>query len=239
MAALQRLRRTGLPASSSRHDNNPEIGSTNTLLPTAPFALFVLAALLPGWIFVRLAERRAPRPDRSGFAELVELAAVGFSAVALSALIVAGLSWARIAGLFNVSAWARTRGSYLGEHIGPALLSAALVAILSCIFSVGLFFVIYKFKSKGIHPESTVWYDVLGRTPENKRAWVGVQRTDGSLVEGFLLSYSYTDEDSKDIGLQRPMRLTPAGGSPGGMNLDRLIVPGAQIEAISVVHVTL
>src|SRR6266852_3591590 len=100
------------------------------MLPGAPIALFALAALLPGWIFVRLAERRIPRPERSALAELVELAAVGFSTVAASVFVVASLSWTHIPGLFNVRAWAILRGAYLGRHIGSALLSAIFVANL-------------------------------------------------------------------------------------------------------------
>lgn len=208
------------------------------MLPDAPIALLALAALFPGWIFIRLAERRAPRPERSGFAELVELAAVGFSTVALSALTVASLSWTRLPGLFDVRVWARVRGGYLGQHIGSALLSMALAAGLSCVLAVGLFFAIYKFQSKGIHPETTVWYDALGRTPEGKYAWVGVQRVDGSLVEGFLFSYSYTDEETAGIALQGPMRLTPPGEKPGDLALDRIVIPGSQIQVLSVIHVS-
>jgi hypothetical protein len=232
LAATRRLHR------SQRHSKQRLNSLVSVVLPDAPIALLALASLFPGWIFIRLAERRAPRPERSGFAELVELAAVGFSTVGLSALIVAGLSWTRLPGLFNVRIWARLRGNYLGQHIGFALLSMALVAGLSCILAVGLFFAIYKFQSKGIHPESTVWYDALGRTPEGKHAWVGVQCADDSLVEGFLFSYSYSDEDAAGIALQGPMRLTRPGEKAGDLALDRVIIPGDQIRAISVLHVS-
>jgi hypothetical protein len=209
------------------------------MLPGAPIALFALAALLPGWIFVRLAERRAPRPERSGLAELVELAAVGFSTVAISVLAVASLSWTRIPGLFNVRLWAILRGDYLGRHIGSALLSAVLVATVSCALAIALFFAIYRFKSKGVRPGSTVWYDALGRTPAGKRAWVGIHRVDGSLVEGFLWSYSYTDEERSGIALQPPMKLTLPGQPRGDLAIERVVIPGSQILALTVVHVPL
>ena len=209
------------------------------MLPNAPFALFVLTALLPGWIFLRLAERRAPRPERSGLAELVELAAVGFSTVACSVLVVAGLSWTPIPGLFDVREWAHIRSGYLGQHIGSALLSTTFIVLISYALAVALFLIVYGFKSKRIHPESTVWYDALGRTPDGNYAWVGVQRPDGSLVEGFLLSYSYADEEAGGIALQAPMRLTTPGHEAGELALTRLVIPGNQIQAISVVHVPL
>jgi hypothetical protein len=209
------------------------------MLPGAPIALFALAALLPGWIFVRLAERRVPRPERSALAELVELAAVGFSTVAASVFAVAILSWTHIPGLFNVRAWAILRGDYLGRHIGSALLSAGLVAILSCGLAVALFFAIYRSRSKGFHPGATVWYDALGRTPAGKRAWVGIHRADGSLVEGFLFSYSYTDEERSGIALQAPMKVTFPGRPRGDLAMERVIIPGSQILALTVVHVPL
>jgi hypothetical protein len=101
------------------------------MLPAVPFAFLVLLALLPGWIFVRLAETKSERPGRSQLAELLELAAVGFSTIAFSALIIAWLpivshsSW-----LFNVEAWAHTRRQYLGAHLGAVLTSAASEELL-------------------------------------------------------------------------------------------------------------
>ena len=87
------------------------------MLPDVPFAFLALLALLPGWIFVRLAETKTERPDRSQLAELLELAAVGFSTIAVSAFIVAWLSiTSHPSRLFNVEAWAHTRHQYLGDH---------------------------------------------------------------------------------------------------------------------------
>jgi hypothetical protein len=205
------------------------------MLPGAPVALLVLAALLPGWIFVRLAERRAPRPERSGLSELVELAAVGFSTVALSVLAAAGLSWTRLPGLFDVRAWAIYRGDYLGQHLGAALLSALLIVVISSILAVALFFQIYRRKPPGLRPGSTVWYDTLGRPPSSEQPWVGVHRVDGSLIEGLLHSYSYSDEEATAIALRSPMRLTPVGGEVG----DLVVIPGNQIQALTVIYVPL
>jgi hypothetical protein len=207
------------------------------VLPGAPIALLALAALLPGWIFIRLSEHRTPRPERSGWAELVELASVGFSTVTVSALAVAGLSWTQIPGLFDVRTWAVLRGGYLGHHLGAALLSALLVALISCVLAYALFLVIYRKKPKGLHPGSTVWYDALGRWPRGTLPVVGVHRVDGSLVEGLLFSYSYTDEETSAIALQAPMRLTPSGEKPFDLALSRVVIPGSQIRALTVVHV--
>jgi hypothetical protein len=171
--------------------------------------------------------------------ELLELAAVGFSTVGIAGLLVASLSWTAIPGLFDVRAWARMRGSYLGQHIGAALLSACLIAVTSCALAVALFYIFYRLKSKGIHPESSVWYDVLGRTPKDEKAWVAVHRIDGSAVEGFLYSYSYEDEEVSSIALQAPLRITPCDKATVDLKLKFIIIPGSQIESVTVLRIPL
>jgi Family of unknown function (DUF6338) len=208
------------------------------LLPNAPLALLALLALLPGWLFVRLAERRGPRPERSSLAELLELAAVGFSAIAVSALAVAGLSFAIHSWLFDVREWAHERHQYLGEHLGSALISTALGVVLSCVLVVLLYLVIYGRRSAGFKPGSSVWVDTLGSAPRDKQNWLGVQRRDGSLIEGLLLSYpAGSDEDIREISLTRPIRLTPEGGQPFDLPIDRVVIPGEEIIAVTVIHV--
>src|SRR6266851_1525455 len=142
------------------------------LLPNAPLALLALLALLPGWLFIRLAERRGPRPERSPLAELLELAAVGFSAVAVSALIVASLSFAIHPWLFDVRAWAHERHRYLGDHLGAALVSTALGITLSCVLVTLLYLVIYGRRSAGFKPGSSVWVDCFGNAPKNMQNWL-------------------------------------------------------------------
>ncbi len=209
------------------------------MLPAAPLALLALAGLLPGWLFLRLAERRGPRRDQSGLTELVELAAVGFSAVAVSCLVVAGLSWTGLPGLFDVSSWASVRHAYLGDHIGAAIVSASLVPLFSCLLVLVLFLVLYRKKPADFHPGSSVWYDALGRRPKGKQCWVGVHRTDGSLVEGLLLSYpTDADENTREIALYGPpIRVTPAGAAGTDLPLNRVVVPESQILALTVVLV--
>jgi hypothetical protein len=208
------------------------------MLPNAPFALLVLLALLPGWLFVRLAERRGPRPQRSPLAEFLELAAVGFSAIVISALIVAGLSFIIHPWLFNLEAWAHERHQYLGNHLGAALASTALGIGLSCVLVIALYLIIYGRHSAGFKPGSSVWVDCLEGAPKGMQNWVGVHRHDGSLVEGLLLSYpAGSDETAREISLTKPIRLTPQNGVACFLSIDRVVIPGDEITAITVVHV--
>jgi uncharacterized protein DUF6338 len=211
------------------------------MLPAVPFAFLVLLALLPGWIFVRLAESKSERPGRSQLAELLELAAVGFSTIAISALIVA---WLSIAShwfwLFNVEEWAHARHQYLGDHLGAALTSAALTIILSCLLAAGLFLAVY-----GRHPRdgnfsagATVWVGTLGPAPNGMQNWIGIKRHDGSLIEGLLFACTAgTGDGPREVSLAAPIRLTPANAHPVDLPVDRVLVADSQIAAITVVHV--
>src|SRR6266704_1123070 len=208
------------------------------MLPNAPFALLALLALLPGWLFVRLAERRGPRPERSSLAELLELAAVGFSAMAVSALVVVSLSLAIHPWLFDVKAWAHERHQYLGEHLVPALVSTAFAIILSCVFVMLLYLAFYSRRSAGFKPGSSVWVDCFGNVPKDQQNWLGVHRRDGSLIEGLLLSYpAGSDENAREISLTKPIRLTPQGGQKFILPIDRVVIPGEEITAVTIIHV--
>lgn len=208
------------------------------MLPAAPFAFLILLALLPGWVFVRLSEKMGPRPDRSPLTELLELAAAGLSALTTASLIVAGLSLRRNSGFFNVESWARTRHQYLGDHLGAALASTTMAIFLSCVLAVVFWLVLYGRRPAGFRAGSSVWMDCLAHPPSGMANWIGVHRRDGSLVEGLLHSFTAgPGDDTREISLKGPIRLTPANGNPCFLALDRVIVPGEEITTVTVVHV--
>lgn len=208
------------------------------MIPGAPFTLFVLLALIPGWLFFRMAERRGPRPERSQLVELLELAAVGFSAITIAFIVVLALSLQFNHWLFDIKAWAHERHQYLGDHLGAALASTALGIGLSCLVVVGMFLLVYRRKAASFRPGSNVWDVSLGPAPPGKQNWLGVHRLDDSLVEGLLLSYpAGSAEGPREVALTAPIRLTPKDGKPSRLSIDRVVIPGDQIAAITVVHV--
>jgi hypothetical protein len=208
------------------------------MLPSAPFALLVFLALIPGWIYFRLAERRGPRPERSQLVELLELAAVGFTAITTAAIIVAALSLTLNHWLFDIRAWALQRHQYLGDHLAAALTSIVVGVILSCLIVLGMFWVAYRKKTASFNPGANVWDLAVGPSPAGQQNWLGVHRPDGSLVEGLLLGYpAGSSEEIREIALSRPIRLTPKDGSASYLPIDRVVIPGDQIIAITVLHV--
>lgn len=210
------------------------------MLPAVPFTFLVLLALLPGWIFVRLAETKSEPADRSQLAELLELAAVGFSAIAISALIVAGLSInGHYSWLFNVEAWAHTRNQYLGDHLGAAIASTVLVIILSCILVVLLFVAMYRKRLGGKYAAGrTVWVSALGTAPPGMQNWIGIYRRDGSLVEGLFFGCTAgTGDGAREISLTAPIHHTPVNGKTAAQSINGVVIPDAEIAYITVVHV--
>ena len=209
------------------------------MLPNAPFAVLILLALIPGWIFFRLAETKAEPPDRSQLAELLELTAVGLFTIALSVLAVAGLSTKKhYSWLFDVEVWARSRHQYLGNHLGPAIASTVLVIALSCVLAVILAALVYGRRKGGFHAGRTVWVAALGTAPSGMQNWIGVHRHDGSLIEGLMFSCTAgTSGQPREISLKAPIRVTPFNGQRADLTIDRVVIPDAEIAAITVVHV--
>jgi hypothetical protein len=208
------------------------------MVPTAPFALFVLLALVPGWLYFRMAESRGPRPERSQLAEFLELTAVGFTAITIAAISVIALSL-RFHWLFDLVAWARVRHSYLGAHFAAALASVGLGIALSCLIVTGMFLGFYGRKAASFLPGANVWDKSLGPAPDGMQNWLAVHRPDGSIVEGLLLSYpSGAGENAREIALTKPIFITSTPGSNRYKpDIDRVVIPGDQIVAISVKHV--
>jgi Family of unknown function (DUF6338) len=209
------------------------------MLPTDSFALLVILALFPGWIYFRLAETRAPRPGRSQLAELLELATVGFAATGMSAVVIALVSSIKYCSfLFNVEVWARTRGPYLGDHLAAALASAAFCIALSCALALVLFAAIFRRRPGSIKPGSTVWFHTLATAPTGMQNWVAIHRRDGSLVEGLLLSCTVgSDEDKREVSLTAPILLTEGAGKPIPLPMNRVLIPSDEITSVTVTHV--
>jgi hypothetical protein len=209
----------------------------SAVIPSAPFALLVFLALVPGWLYFRLAERRGPRPERSQLVELLELAAVGVTAVIIAGTSVIALSL-QCHWLFNIIVWARVRHYYLGDHFAAIVASVAAVIGLSCLVVVGMFLIFYGRKAPSFLPGANVWDQCLGPAPEGKQNWLGIHRADGSLIEGLLLSYpSGAGEGARELALTRPIYITPEGGRRSILTIDRVVIPGQHIVAITVVHV--
>lgn len=104
------------------------------MIPYTTLGLIVsLAALGPGYLYIRAAEVRSPRPERSGLVEAVELVVIGAFASTLSLIIVVLVAgWANAV---NAHSLLVTPTLYFHHHafavvelLGLALIAAYLLA---------------------------------------------------------------------------------------------------------------
>jgi hypothetical protein len=58
------------------------------VVPSSIGAVFLLLALVPGWVHLRLRERLAPPSGATGLSELLEVLAVGIATTGASIIIV-------------------------------------------------------------------------------------------------------------------------------------------------------
>jgi hypothetical protein len=129
--------------------------------------------------------------------------------------------------------------AYARSHIEHVVVSMALIMAIACVLAFALYWVRSIRSPKEFRPSGNVWVHALGARSKNVVPWVGVELTDGRLVEGVLHSYTLTKDDAenRDIALKAPIRVTLKNeqASPTPTSATRVIIPGTQIVAITVV----
>lgn len=166
--------------------------------------LFVLA-VAPGWVWVRVAEKRQVRPDRSSLLEAAELVVTGVIFTAVAAALVAGIGnrigW--IPELRELTARGSTFAQDEPYRIGA---TAAIVFALSLATAYGTARLVYRGKDASLVPAGSVWRDVFGEGGKGRPIFVSAALEDGRVVEGYLYSYSTDSEGSdRDLALQAPI----------------------------------
>jgi hypothetical protein len=162
-----------------------------------------VAAVGPGYLYVRLAERREPQQERTRLKEAAELTVIGAlaSMVGLSVALAIG----REISLIDVNVLAIDPGRYLVLHPWRALGLLSLIAAVSYggVFAVSK--VLEKRSDKDQLVPYSAWYALFGekRPPgHGVRAAVGLR--DGRVIEGNLYSYTPEAVRDRDIVLHAP-----------------------------------
>jgi hypothetical protein len=142
--------------------------------------------------------------------------------------------------VLDVPAWVRNGDEYLRTHVRAAVWGVALVFVVAVLLAYGLYRLRGLRKPAEFSSQGDVWIHSIGERPAGKHPYVGLQLNDGRLIEGPLHSFTFGAEAGKrDIALSGPIRVTEQGSlTPVTLsNLDRLVVPEAKIESITVIHV--
>jgi hypothetical protein len=213
------------------------------VLPDSLGVLVIVLALVPGWLYLRLRERRRPPSSATGLSQLLQVVAAGLLTTGISvlvlSLVLSLIPHRRLPWLIDLRAWGALGDDYLRHNVRNSVISVAVVLVLASLAALALDRLQRSDSSDRFHPESSVWGQALGNRPNGTVPWVGLKLRDGPLVEGVLhsLSFGHEDQDERDIAITRPIRVTDEdGGSAREVEIDRVVVPGREIQYISVIH---
>jgi hypothetical protein len=196
--------------------------------------LLLLAALAPGYVFTRVAERRFPRPARSQLLETAELLVIGAACTTVAALIFFGINEVVHGVVIDTATWTKVGNDYLGDHPHLLAQSIGLILIVACGIAAAVAWLANYGRPGDIAPGITVRAGVFEPAARRaKRGWVAVHLRNGSVVEGYLLAYPTGESGTHDIALQKPIGLTPPG-QPRALvvGVDSVIIAGDEIAMI-------
>jgi Family of unknown function (DUF6338) len=177
-------------------------------------ALFLAACLVPGFAFLRVAEKYRGALARSSLLEAVELAGVGAVTSLLAAMAVLGIS--RQIDLLNVSALAEDPGRYLLLHPFRGLGSALALFALSCGISYGAGRAMFARRESAFDPAGSTWGRVMldGRPKDCPEVAINVELSDRRVVLGRVYTFSAELEDSRELALIGPLAISPSWDQP-------------------------
>jgi hypothetical protein len=204
---------------------------SDTLFGLVAFA----AAAGPGYLYVRLVERREPRRGRSQLQEAAELVLVGIVATVVGLLSALGF-WEAV-GLIDGGSLTGDVGRYLLTH--P--MRGFIVLAMGLILAYGSVWVLVRAqfgRSRGIHPDDTAWYSAFRRhNPDGKGVLVTLSLVDGRAITGALSTFTVSPEHEQEIFLSapqnRPIYLQDASGIPQELSDTFIIVQGKEIQYLS------
>ncbi len=200
------------------------------------FGLVAFAATAgPGYVYVRLVERREPRHDRSPLHEAAELILVGGLATAVGVLL--SLAFWEWTGLVRSGGLTADVGRYLLAH--PAHGLVVLVTALGISYtSVWLFARLLFGTTEDIRPSDSAWYAAFRRqAPDDSGVLVTLTLRDGRAVTGALSSFTVPPEKDREILLNapanRPIYIQDAGGGVHELSDSFIIVQSSEILFLS------
>jgi hypothetical protein len=190
--------------------------------------LLAVAALGPGFLYVSVAERAQPRPQRSTLFEAVEMAVLGATSTLVALL--ATVAVAEATNSLDFDALARNGGREILRDPLPWLVGiAGLLAIsYATIFAVAKL----RYRSKASHvPAGTAWQMIFHEhRPAGEDAFVTAYLRNGAQITGRVEMSTAPLEQSRELGLRGPfgIRDTPSS-PPRELRQDFLIVREAEL----------
>jgi hypothetical protein len=188
--------------------------------------ILFLAAVAPGYVFVRTSERFRARPGRSALLEAAELLVIGAACTTIASLIAVGLAEWLGGGFLDIPAWAEQGNDYLRGEPYRLAWSVGFVLLVASAAAFGLAHLANRGRTGDIVLGVTVWsgaFEAAGH--KGQRAWLTAHLHDGRIVEGYVKGYPTGASDVQALALQRPITVTETNGS-------RALVPGTNLVII-------
>jgi uncharacterized protein DUF6338 len=204
------------------------------VIPDSALGLLVVAAGLgPGYLFVRIAERRNPRPARSALLEIAELVTVGGVCTAIALFV--GLVVADKTDKVDLRALSRDGTDYALTHPTPVF--TLLLGVLAGAFLLAAIgtFAFNRGTPATLRPHSA-WHELL-RRQAGVQPFATVELRDGRTVAGPVAFYTVEEAppDSRELVLIKPIR---ARANPRSSFVDvpddRVALRASDMTALSV-----
>jgi hypothetical protein len=206
------------------------------VIPTTALGLVVfLAALGPGYVYLRVAERRGVRPERSGLLEAVELAVVGAFASTVATLAVFALADA--ANVINIHVLGGDPQHYAEDHPLRLLWLVAVTLLTGYAFAWTGARLTHLRKEPNIVPGGTAWGNVFNTQLPHPYdvVRVTVELRDGRKLTGPLGGFTTHADADRELCLAAPIlvQLPEPGAQTTVLEDDFLAIREADILAIS------
>jgi len=204
------------------------------VIPNTVLGLVVLAAALgPGYVFVRVEERRRPRPTRSALLETAELVVIGGFASTLAFGFVAAV--AAHSGWLDEKALAKNSTQYLLAH--ASRVTALVVVGLAMSYVATWLFARAFFRHRPANIEAISAWDRLLRARTGVMPYVTASLDDGLAIAGDVEAYTVGERpaDERELIIANP-ELRAVGESTFRKARDHyVILRGDRIQTLAVI----
>lgn len=195
--------------------------------------LLFAASLGPGYVYVRVAEQRHPRVQRSALVEAVEMVSLGGAFSVLSALLVLALGDAFHA--LDASALGLDANAYLFDHPARVLGSLTVFLALSYLGALGAAKLVHRESEAVFKPARHVWQEVFwwNRSSPTHETLTLVELRDGRRVAGPLAAFTSELDENREIALKAPIYTSGLDGSMELLSDDFLTLREADVLYVS------
>jgi Family of unknown function (DUF6338) len=200
--------------------------------------LLFLAGIGPGYVFLRVGERREPRQARSALLEFAELFVIGAATTAAASIVV--LLVGEVLDQVDLKTWLSEGRIYVINEPFPVLVTLMAILSLSYLGAWGLARLVYKGRPASIRPEFSVWFQVFHVDEEKpdvaELRFATVELKDGRRVAGYVHAYTVDpNPENRELALRKPIFAQAGPEAPRQLIPDAfLIVPSEEIVYVSV-----